>query len=603
MKPTLNARGGINKTSKREQEGLVSSGATGMINNLQTVTPVTQQASVIPSDVIDNPQDPIDIPQPTFDETIPKSAVAAGQSFVADTQARADELSKQYNNDTDMIRALNAQLGLETQDRNQLEQQAGLPDSRALLNQRLSQIKRKTDQIANLDNLATIQQGQLEGKGTDSRLISRSQAAIARDRQFERATQSMELRSQIADAELLQGNINAAVAEIDAALDAKYSPIEQNLKLEIELLSNTKDFLTSAQSEAADARIEQYRQEVNLIEDARAAVNAAVSSGGMEPGEAEALMKLSPDEQISAANEVIARVSRETLALEREGIRADNAASWALANQRIADTGGTYTNSEGVDVQVPSFDEWLGNNGVRGDIRDSLSPQKMDELRAEYDSDIEVVNRAVALDSVSPLAREILKNPKGFFDLTPTKRGEILEELANAGIDTASIQDGKKKSLSATQVDDLAQAQIARQNVVTLYNMLQELPGTGPISGRLRGLNPYDPQVVAINAQINRTVPGLARGVFKEVGVLTDQDVERYRNTLANQNFTDEQIEKLHSDTLSIIDESIGITTGLYEQLGYDVTNFEANASDAPGDGLSDDEAWDEYQKQVNSNE
>lgn len=39
MNPTLNARGGINKVSNREREGLVQSGSTGTINSLKTPMP------------------------------------------------------------------------------------------------------------------------------------------------------------------------------------------------------------------------------------------------------------------------------------------------------------------------------------------------------------------------------------------------------------------------------------------------------------------------------------------------------------------------------------------------------------------------------------
>lgn len=52
---------------------------------------------------------------------------------------------------------------------------------------------------------------------------------------------------------------------------------------------------------------------------------------------------------------------------------------------------------------------------------------------------------------------------------------------------------------------------------------------TGPFVGRVRQLNPYDNDARLLDQAINAAVPNLARGVFREVGVLTDEDVARYR--------------------------------------------------------------------------
>tara|TARA_R110002153_G_scaffold51460_5_gene144718 strand:- start:7386 stop:10340 length:2955 start_codon:yes stop_codon:yes gene_type:complete len=55
-----------------------------------------------------------------------------------------------------------------------------------------------------------------------------------------------------------------------------------------------------------------------------------------------------------------------------------------------------------------------------------------------------------------------------------------------------------------------------------------------PLSGWLREKNPWDRDAQEIKAILQQTIPNLARGVFGEVGVLTDRDVELYRKTLPN---------------------------------------------------------------------
>lgn len=243
----------------------------------------------------------------------------------------------------------------------------------------------------------------------------------------------------------------------------------------------------------------------------------------------------------------------------------------------------------------PSFDEWIA--AKEQELLMTLSPSAREQYRTEYQSDMEVARRAQALTRLSPRAADALRNPAGFYQRTATEKGEILDELANAGIDTKEISNGKKRPLSATQSDDLVQARIALEGVIKLKEKLDALHQTGPVIGRLREANPYDPQVVAIMAEINRIVPGLARGVFKEVGVLTDTDINRYTATLANPRATKEQIDQLHADTINKIETSLRLITETYSDLGYDLGQFDLESVIGSGvsDGLSDEDAYQEY--------
>ena len=63
---------------------------------------------------------------------------------------------------------------------------------------------------------------------------------------------------------------------------------------------------------------------------------------------------------------------------------------------------------------------------------------------------------------------------------------------------------------------------------------------TGPIEGSFRGLNPWDTKAQTIKAQLNAIVPNLARGIYGEVGVLTDNDIKNYAKTLPNLKSTED---------------------------------------------------------------
>ena len=70
---------------------------------------------------------------------------------------------------------------------------------------------------------------------------------------------------------------------------------------------------------------------------------------------------------------------------------------------------------------------------------------------------------------------------------------------------------------------------------------------------KLRNLNPYDNDAKALQAQLTALVPQMARGIFGEVGVLTDQDVARYTQILPNLQGT----EKYNIAVMAMLNKAI----------------------------------------------
>lgn len=106
---------------------------------------------------------------------------------------------------------------------------------------------------------------------------------------------------------------------------------------------------------------------------------------------------------------------------------------------------------------------------------------------------------------------------------------------------------------TATEREDLA----AKTGVITDLKKLQDsfsnLENFGPILGRIRSANDYDDAAKEINARLQGITPGIARGVFGEVGVLTDKDIERYKATLPNMATDKDQVDTL----MKIITEKV----------------------------------------------
>jgi hypothetical protein len=97
---------------------------------------------------------------------------------------------------------------------------------------------------------------------------------------------------------------------------------------------------------------------------------------------------------------------------------------------------------------------------------------------------------------------------------------------------------------------------------------------TGPIVGAFKSANPWDTQGQTIKAQLNAIVPNLARGVYGEVGVLTDNDIKTYSGTIPNLKSTEEVRNAVLYITLDMIGKSIKNTLAVNAAANRDVSGF-----------------------------
>jgi len=97
---------------------------------------------------------------------------------------------------------------------------------------------------------------------------------------------------------------------------------------------------------------------------------------------------------------------------------------------------------------------------------------------------------------------------------------------------------------------------------------------TGPIAGVFKGANPWDTEAQTIKAQLNAIVPNLARGVYGEVGVLTDNDIAQYSKTLPNLKSTADIRNAVLGITVDLIGKSIKRTLEVNAANGKDVSGF-----------------------------
>jgi len=97
---------------------------------------------------------------------------------------------------------------------------------------------------------------------------------------------------------------------------------------------------------------------------------------------------------------------------------------------------------------------------------------------------------------------------------------------------------------------------------------------TGPIVGAFKSANPWDTQGQTIKSSLNAIVPNLARGIYGEVGVLTDNDIKTYSKTIPNLKSTEDVRNAVLYITLDMIGKSIQNTLAVNEAAGRDVSGF-----------------------------
>lgn len=95
-----------------------------------------------------------------------------------------------------------------------------------------------------------------------------------------------------------------------------------------------------------------------------------------------------------------------------------------------------------------------------------------------------------------------------------------------------------------------------------------------PITGWLKKKNPWSQEGQELNAMMQATIPNLARGVYGEVGVLTDQDVELYKKTLPNLAQPEEIRKSVTAITLRSVRNSLRDNLVLAAGSGTDVSGL-----------------------------
>ena len=188
-------------------------------------------------------------------------------------------------------------------------------------------------------------------------------------------------------------------------------------------------------------------------------------------------------------------------------------------------------------------------------------PEYVEQLKG-MGVDLDRFSGVKTLEQIKKEREDITPNMTGLDISSPT----YIEDLM------ASTKGGKKPN----QVETIRPLQKA----TTVMSQLSELSSlisntkTDPILGTIRSMNPYDFDVRAIQSTLQATVPNLARGVYGEVGVLTDNDIKNYINTLPNIKGTEKQNKFVMAMTMRSLMRGFESQLEVLGAAGYDISGF-----------------------------
>jgi len=177
------------------------------------------------------------------------------------------------------------------------------------------------------------------------------------------------------------------------------------------------------------------------------------------------------------------------------------------------------------------------------------------------------------------LTPQASKIPEGFVAL-----GATMDENGKLDIRYGPPK-AEGKALTQSEVSGIASLNQAEQDLNTLENIYKGLGPDygGPLAGRVKSMvmGGQNANIAALENAITAATPNLARGVFREVGVLTDQDVARYKQLLPSPYDTQEVRTRKVKQLRDRIGEGRKEMVTSLKAAGRDVEGFDAGAGKA----------------------
>ena len=171
---------------------------------------------------------------------------------------------------------------------------------------------------------------------------------------------------------------------------------------------------------------------------------------------------------------------------------------------------------------------------------------------------------------LSPKERQMTKSAKAVRDVQGGNIYETLER-SSGGVNDLPAADVQGINDSMMAMDLLEDSQVNMEMLGFKTGRLW-----GEVAGKIMRLAGQDQDIAAFESGIQRLIPKLARGVYGEVGVLTDADLENYRKTVASLSQSPEANEIVLAETQALIARAMRNKLEELAGRGYNVSQYGA---------------------------
>lgn len=353
-----------------------------------------------------------------------------------------------------------------------------------------------------------------------------------------------------------QGDITNAQAQVDRAISLKYDPIKQQIQNKMQFLEMNYQDLSRADQKLADAKTKQWNVQMKQIETMQKE-EENIQSIALEAAKLGASASdLSAITKATTLNEAIKLSAPFMASANNDIVRLDNG-NTVLVNKLTGKVIKNLGGAKASDVIPKTIVRTVAGKPV-----DGYALQKGDDpyfIAQQYGvtmQELQAINPNIS-DWNNLQVGATINVPKSDMDA-------FTQNLLNT-------QGGKP--LTDTTIQKLDKGLTVLSQLGVLQANVKDVK-TGPIVGQFKGANPWDTNAQTIKASLNAIVPNLARGIYGEVGVLTDNDIKTYSKTLPNLTSTEAVRNAVLYITLDMIGKSISNTLNVNAAAGRDVSGF-----------------------------
>lgn len=242
--------------------------------------------------------------------------------------------------------------------------------------------------------------------------------------------------------------------------------------------------------------------------------------------------------------------------LRKEASRKD----LAVLSEQMAERGiDADPNTPSGRDRIMGFKRW---NKINDDLTKSgITWDKLGIESSGYDLSVQDYEKAERAIQGVKGEREIIA------DMSPQERQMMrsrdrVNDPSNTNIYAKLDASYTGPELSQSDTEGIEDAMLAMELLEDTSRALEVLniptgKGIGPLADSLMTLAQQDASISDFKASVQKLIPKLARGVFGEVGVLTDQDIENYKRTVASLSQSPEANKLVMAHTQALIARGI----------------------------------------------